>query len=133
LKNLDEKVAVVTGAGSGIGRTIALALAAEGCQLAISNINEQELQATQGMLEAFNVKVHARRLDVADRQAFYEYADEVAEAFGKVNIVINNAGVTVNGSLENTSIEDFEWIMNINFWGTVHGSMAFLPYLKQSG
>ncbi len=133
MKDLNGKVAVVTGAGSGIGRATALALAEEGCQLAISDINEQELLVTQGLIEAYNVKVHAHNLNVADQNAVYEYADEVAAVFGKVNIVVNNAGVAINGSLENTSIEDFEWIMNINFWGMVYGSMAFLPHLKQSG
>jgi short-subunit dehydrogenase len=114
MKNLKQKVAVVTGAGSGIGRATALALADEGCLLAISDISEPNLEDTRLAVEALGAKV-------------------LANTFGKVNIVINNAGVIVRGSLQNTSIEDFEWIMNINFWGMVYGSMAFLPYLKESG
>ena len=133
MKNLKQKIAVVTGAGSGIGRATALALAYEGCLLAISDINESNLEETRLAIEATGAKVQAKLLDVTDREAFENYASEVADNFGTVNIVINNAGVMVRGSLQNTSIEDFEWIMNINFWGMVYGSMAFLPYLKQSG
>lgn len=133
MKNLNKKVAVVTGAASGIGRATALALASEGCQLAISDVNESELEQTRLAIEALGVKVHAKRLDVTDRSAFESYASEVVDVFGAVNIVINNAGVIVRGSLQNTSVEDFEWLMSINFWGMVHGSMVFLPYLKQSG
>ena len=133
MKNLEQKIAVVTGAGSGIGRATALALADEGCLLAISDISEPNLEETRLAIEALGGRVLANVLDVADREAFENYASDVVETFGKINIVINNAGVIVRGSLQNTSIEDFEWIMNINFWGMVHGSMAFLPYLKESG
>ena len=115
MKNLKQKVAVVTGAGSGIGRATALALANEGCLLAISDISESNLEETRLAIEALDVKVLATVLDVADRDAFEKYASDVAATFGKVNIVINNAGVIVRGSLQNTSIEDFQWIMNINF------------------
>lgn len=133
MKNLKQKVAVVTGAGSGIGRATALALAKEGCLLAISDVNEPQLEETRLAIEALGAKVHAKFLDVTDREGFENYAREVADTFGKVNVVINNAGVMVRGTLQKTSIEDFEWIMSINFWGMVYGSMAFLPYLKQSG
>ncbi|MDC3393453.1 SDR family NAD(P)-dependent oxidoreductase [Luminiphilus sp.] len=133
MKNLKQKVAVVTGAGSGIGRATALALANEGCLLAISDISESNLEETRLAIEALDVKVLATVLDVADRDAFEKYASDVAATFGKVNIVINNAGVIVRSSLQNISMEDFHWIMNINFWGMVYGSMAFLPYLKESG
>lgn len=133
MKDLKDKVAVVTGAGSGIGRATALALAYEGCLLAISDINESNLEETRLAIEALGAKVLANVLDVTDREAFESYASQVAASFGKVNIVINNAGVMVRSSLQNTSIGDFEWIMSINFWGMVYGSMAFLPHLKQSG
>ena len=133
MKELKNKVAVVTGAASGIGRATALALANEGCQLAISDVNEPQLEETRQAIEALGAKVHAKLLDVTDRAAFENYAAEIVESFGTVNIIINNAGVMVRGSLQNTSVEDFEWIMSINFWGMVYGSMAFLPYLKQSG
>ena len=133
MKNLKNKAAVVTGAGSGIGSATALALAHEGCQLAISDVNEPELEETRLAIDALGVRVHARLLDVADKEAFENYARAVVDTFGAVNIVINNAGVIIRGSLQNTSMEDFEWLMSINFWGMVYGTMFFLPYLKQSG
>jgi len=133
MKNLKGKVAVVTGTGSGIGRATAIELAKEGCLMAISDINEKELESTRQAIEKIGVKVHAKVLDVANKKAFHDYANEVAAEFGKVNIVINNAGVAVSATLENTSYEDFEWLMNINFWGMVYGSKAFLPHLKKSG
>jgi len=133
MKHLNEKVAVITGAGSGIGRATAIELSKEGCRLAISDINEEQVQETQRIIEGLGNEVHSKMLDVTDRNAFYTYADEVAKKFGKVNLVINNAGVNVFSNLENTRYEDFEWIMNINFWGMVYGTKAFLPYLKKSG
>lgn len=133
MKNLKGKVAVVTGTGSGIGRATAIELAKEGCLLAISDINAQELENTRQSIEKLGAKVHAKVLDVADKKAFHDYANEVVETFGQVNLVINNAGVAVSATLENTTYEDFEWLMNINFWGMVYGSKAFLPHLKKSG
>ena len=133
MKNLKGKVAVVTGTGSGIGRATAIELAKEGCQLAISDINEKELEKTRQSIEKIGAKVHAKVLDVANKKAFHDYANEVVAEFGKVNIVINNAGVAVSATLENTTYDDFEWLMNINFWGMVYGSKAFLPHLKKSG
>ncbi len=133
MKDLKGKVAVVTGTGSGIGRATAIELAREGCHMAISDINEKELEATRQEIEKLGIKVHAKVLDVADRKAFHDYANEVNDFFGKVNIVINNAGVAVSASLEDTSYEDFEWLMNINFWGMVYGTKAFLPHLKATG
>lgn len=133
MKDLKGKVAVVTGTGSGIGRATAIELAKEGCQMAISDINEKELEATRQAIEKLGVKVHAKVLDVANKKAFHDYANEVNDTFGKVNLVINNAGVAVSATIENTSYEDFEWLMNINFWGMVYGTKAFLPHLKASG
>lgn len=133
MKNLNGKVAVVTGTGSGIGRATAIELAKEGCLLAISDVNAKELEVTRQSIEKLGAQVHAKVLDVADKKAFHDYANEVAEHFGKVNIVINNAGVAVSATLENTSYEDFEWLMNINFWGMVYGTKAFLPHLKKTG
>jgi NAD(P)-dependent dehydrogenase (short-subunit alcohol dehydrogenase family) len=77
--------------------------------------------------------VHTQRLDVADRAAVHAWADAVAAHFGRVNVIINNAGVTVAATIEDTSYENFEWLMNINFWGVVQGSKAFLPHIKKSG
>lgn len=126
-------VAAITGAGSGIGRALALALVKEGCDLALSDINESALQETAQRVQASGVKVHIQKLDVADRDAVYQWADAVASHYGKVNMIFNNAGVSLSETVESMSYDNFEWLMNINFWGVVYGTKAFLPYLKQSG
>ena len=130
MKNLKGAVAAVTGCASGIGRALAINLAREGCHVAISDINESGLKETTDLIENKNVKISTHKLDVADREQVYRWADEVVKEHGKVNIIINNAGVTVGQSLEDITYEDYEWIMGINFWGVVYGSKAFLPYIK---
>lgn len=133
MKNLTAKVAVVTGAGSGIGKATAIQLAKEGCLLAISDIDADSLEETRQQIASLNTKVIATTLDTANKQDVFRYADEVFNEFGQVNIVINNAGVYLSATIEHTSIENFEWLMNINFWGMVYGTQAFLPYLKKTG
>ncbi|MEM6343097.1 MAG: SDR family NAD(P)-dependent oxidoreductase [Bacteroidota bacterium] len=127
----EDKTAVITGAGSGIGKALALALGAEGCHLALSDVNQEGLAETQSRLEDMGVRVHTEILDVADREAFYGYAERLIKHFGPVQIVINNAGVSLTADLLNVSYEDYEWIFNINFWGMVYGSKAFLPHLLE--
>jgi short-subunit dehydrogenase len=128
-----NKVAVVTGAGSGIGRALALDLANRGAQLAISDINPDTLADTVSQCERAGAKVHAGILDVANRQAFLSYAEEVVTALGNVNLVVNNAGVALMATVEEMSWEDLDWLMGINFWGVIHGTKAFLPSLIASG
>jgi short-subunit dehydrogenase len=128
-----SKVAVVTGAGSGIGRALALDLAGRGATLAISDINAETLADTANQCELAGAKVHSRTLDVANRQEFLSYADDVVTALGNVNLVVNNAGVALMATVEEMSWEDFDWLMGINFWGVVHGTKAFLPSLIASG
>ncbi|MEL7339776.1 MAG: SDR family NAD(P)-dependent oxidoreductase, partial [Bacteroidota bacterium] len=123
--------AVITGAGSGIGRALAYALASESCHLALSDINEQNLLTTARQAEQIGVRVHTEVLDVSDREAFYGYAERLIEDFGPVQIVINNAGVALTADLKDVSYEDYEWVFNINFWGMVYGSKAFLPHLLE--
>jgi NAD(P)-dependent dehydrogenase (short-subunit alcohol dehydrogenase family) len=132
MKNLSGRVAVITGAGSGIGRALAENLGAQECRLALADINEKGLKETTDSLTAKGVKVLAKKLDVADRKAVYAFADEVMKKFGEVHLVFNNAGVALGATVEKMSYEDFEWLMNINFWGVVYGTKAFLPYLKQA-
>jgi NAD(P)-dependent dehydrogenase (short-subunit alcohol dehydrogenase family) len=124
--NLNGKVAVVTGAGSGIGRALAHQLAAKGCKVAIADINEANLQETAAGLTS---EVFAQKLDVADRAAFYAFAEAVQQKFGTVHVVVNNAGVAVSETIADLEYKDFEWLMNINFWGVVYGTKAFLPML----
>jgi len=132
MKSLRDKVVVITGAGSGIGRALAVELAAAGCKLALSDINETAVKEVARQLTDSGKSVIADRLDVADRAAFYAYADKVVKHFGGANIIINNAGVALGATVEDTSYEDFEWLMGINFWGVVYGTKAFLPHLKQA-
>lgn len=131
MKDLMNRVAVITGAGSGIGRALATALAAKGCRLALSDVNETGLAETAAACRETEVRTYL--LDVADRDAIYAHADQVASDFGAVNLVINNAGVALNASVRDMTDEDFKWVMDIDFWGVAHGTRAFLPHLIDSG
>ncbi|MDD4356045.1 MAG: SDR family NAD(P)-dependent oxidoreductase [Smithellaceae bacterium] len=130
MKILKNKTAAVTGAASGIGRMLAVNLAKEGCSLAISDINGPALQETAKLIgDRVNVTSHI--VDVSQREQVFQYADEAVENHGGVDLIINNAGVSVGDFLETIPMEDFEWLMGINFWGVVYGTMAFLPHLKK--
>jgi NADP-dependent 3-hydroxy acid dehydrogenase YdfG len=133
MKSFKDKVAAITGAGSGIGRALAVGLAKEGAHLALSDINGKALDETAALLRDSGVKVMTHVLNVADRAAFYAWADQVVRDHGKVNLIFNNAGVAVGSTIEGASYEDFEWLMGINFWGVVYGTKAFLPHLRAAG
>lgn len=133
MKTLENKVAAVTGAGSGIGRATAILFARHRCHLAVSDIDGPSAEETARECRALGVTVTAKTLDVADRDAVYAWADETAKAHGRVNVIVNNAGVALGATIESMAYEDFEWLMGINFWGVVYGTKAFLPYLKASG
>lgn len=128
-----NKVAAITGAGSGIGRALALNLAGQGCNLAIADVNAAGLKETAEAARQQGVKVLETVVNVADRAAVHAWADEVVREFGKVNLIFNNAGVAHAGTVEGSDYAEYEWIMNINFWGVMHGTKAFLPYLKATG
>ena len=134
LRTLDDRVVVITGAGSGIGRALPRDCARRGARLALSDVDEAGLAETVRLAEADGVReVRAGRLDVADRAAFTAYAEETAQAFGRVNVVVNNAGVSLSGDLLDLSWEDMDWITGINLGGVVHGTKLFLPHLIASG
>ncbi len=133
MRHFGDRVAAITGAGSGIGRALAHALARQGAHLALSDIDHVGLAETMAHCEGRGVKITAQPLDVADREAVHAWADRVALEHGKVNLIFNNAGVALGATVESMSYEDFEWLMNINFWGVVYGSKAFLPHLRASG
>lgn len=135
MKSFKNKVAAVTGAGSGIGQALAIELANKGCHLALSDVNEKGLLETKSKIDSgsSNVNVKTYKLDVANQSLFLEHAKQVNEDFGLINLVVNNAGVALSAKLDEVKREDFDWLMNINFWGVVNGTEAFLPYLKQSG
>ncbi|HEV3054112.1 MAG TPA: SDR family NAD(P)-dependent oxidoreductase [Solirubrobacteraceae bacterium] len=133
MKDFGGKVCVVTGAGSGIGRALSLDLAGRGARLALSDIDGERVEASRTACEQRGAReVLASRLDVSERAAVFKHADSVLERFGTVNLVVNNAGVALEGTVLDTTIEDYEWIMGINFWGVVYGCKAFLPHLIAS-
>ena len=129
MKHFKNKVAVITGAGSGIGQALAIELAGKGCHLALSDVNQKGLLKTKSIIDSgpsgANVKTYI--LDVADKSLFFDHAKQVSEDFGHINLLVNNAGVALSAKLDEVKREDFDWLMNINFWGVVNGTEAFLP------
>jgi NAD(P)-dependent dehydrogenase (short-subunit alcohol dehydrogenase family) len=130
---LHNRVAAVTGAAGGIGRAVAMELADRGADVAVSDVDEEGLAETADLVSDRGAEVHGQVVDVADREAVHAWADEVAEQFGDVHLVVNNAGVSVSASVEGLSYEDLDWIMDINFRGVVHGTKAFLPHIRRAG
>ena len=122
------KVAVITGAGSGIGRALAQQLAAKGARLALSDVNAAGLEETMVSLPA-GCDARSYALDVSNRRAVFDHADAVQRDFGTAHFVINNAGVTVVGTIAHLTIEEIEWQLGINLWGVIYGTKAFLPMM----
>lgn len=129
---LKGSVVAITGASSGIGRSLALYCANAGANLALADVDEQGMAATATQCEAVGSQVMQRIVDVGQRAQVTAWADSVVEQFSSVNMIINNAGVNLGASVEATSQKDFEWVMDIDFWGVVYGSQAFLPHLRNS-
>jgi NAD(P)-dependent dehydrogenase (short-subunit alcohol dehydrogenase family) len=129
MKNLTDRTAVVTGAGSGIGRATSLLLAEKGCRLAISDINADGLRETERLVRELGRPVSSHVVDVSSKPRMQEFAAEVIAAHGGAHILVNNAGVAVNAAFVDHSIEDFEWLMGINFWGVVYGCKFLLPHI----
>ncbi|OBH39844.1 SDR family NAD(P)-dependent oxidoreductase [Mycobacterium mantenii] len=127
------KVAVVTGAGSGIGQALAVELGRAGAKVAISDVDTDGLAQTAEQLRAIGAPFKSDRLDVTERGAFLAYADAVNEHFGKVNQIYNNAGITFIGSIEDSRFKDIERVIDVDYWGVVNGTKAFLPHLIASG
>ena len=133
MKHLQGKVAVVTGAGSGIGRATALQLARSGCALALADINAEALGPVVETLKTYPVAVSTHTVNVADKTQMAAFPDAVLAEHRRVHIVINNAGVMVADAFETHTLEDFEWLIGINFWGVVYGCKFFLPQLRRTG
>jgi NADP-dependent 3-hydroxy acid dehydrogenase YdfG len=133
MRGFAGKVAVVTGAGSGIGQALAVELGRSGASVAISDVDTEGLAQTEEQLKAIGAPVKADRLDVTEREAFLLYADAVNEHFGKVNQIYNNAGIAFTGDIEVSQFKDIERVMDVDYWGVVNGTKAFLPHLIASG
>jgi NAD(P)-dependent dehydrogenase (short-subunit alcohol dehydrogenase family) len=142
--NLENRTAVITGSASGIGRAIAVSLARRGCSLALADVNDAGVLGTARMAESAQtdptnqtaprsaLRISQHHLDVADRRAVAAFPQAVIAAHSRVDILVNNAGVAIGGTFEAVSEEDFEWLFEINFWGVVRMTRAFLPLLQKS-
>lgn len=135
MKSFNDKVAAITGASSGMGRSLAIALAKRRCEVAISDVDERGLAETARLVKAAapSIRVSSRRLDVSDGMGMRAWAKEVATEHGRCNLIFNNAGISYGATVDGIEQPDFERVIDINFWGVVHGTKAFLPYLRASG
>lgn len=133
MKRLANRIALITGAASGIGRATALALADAGCALALVDIDETGLAATKALIAADHpqLQVACFCTDVADGDAVDDLADQVIDTFGALHILVNNAGINITASFEEHSRRDFERTFAVNLWGVIHGCQAFLPHLRR--
>lgn len=127
-----ESVVVITGAGSGIGRALTMRLAKENISgIAISDVNADGLAETEKLLGNSNLKITTHLVNVADENEMRDFAETVVENHGRVTHVINNAGVALGGLVEDVSLDDMRWLLDINFWGVVYGTKFFLPFLEK--
>lgn len=129
--NWSDGVAVVTGAGSGMGRCLAQQLAAKGSALALADVNEQGLAQTVSLLGTTKGRVTRHIVNLAEEAQVKKFAEVVAEQHGRASVLFNNAGVALLGNFEEISLGDFRWLMDINFWGVVYGTAYFLPLLRK--
>lgn len=129
MKTLKDSVAVVTGAGSGIGRALAQELASHSAQLALADVNSTTLEETRSLLGSAQAKTYL--VDVSNAAAVEGFAHNVEQDFGRASLLINNAGVAIYGNFAELTLEEFNWVIQINFWGVVHGCKFFLPLLKR--
>lgn len=138
MQSFHGKMACITGAGSGIGQSLAIALAQQGCHLCLSDLHPESLPHTaqQAQLAAQQanhaISIHLQGVDVAQREQVYAWAETCIQQRGQINLIINNAGLAYASPIEAIEYERFEHIMNVNFWGMVYGTKAFLPHLKAS-
>ncbi|GAB3133312.1 SDR family NAD(P)-dependent oxidoreductase [Tsukamurella serpentis] len=133
MKSFRGKVAVVTGAASGMGRELALQLAQEGAKLSLCDYDPAGLEQTAEAARAAGAQVHTKVVNVGEREQLIAYAEDVVEHYGTVNLLFNNAGIAHHEPVETTSFKDYDRIMDVNFWGVINGTKVFLPHLIASG
>jgi NAD(P)-dependent dehydrogenase (short-subunit alcohol dehydrogenase family) len=127
---LKDAVVVITGAGSGIGQALAVEFAGLGTRLALADVNEAGLKQTVSLLGSAEARSY--QVDVSDAAAVESFAQQVRQDFGTVSILVNNAGVALHGNFADLTLAEFDWLMNINFWGVIHGCKFFLPLLRST-
>jgi len=133
LTGFADRVAVITGGGSGIGRALALAFAREGAHVVVADLDEAAMGETCGAVQALGRGALAVRTDVADLAQVEALADRAYRRFGAVHLLCNNAGVVVSGGLEHATRQDWQWLIEVNLWGVIHGLLAFLPRMIAQG
>ena len=135
MRELKKKTAVITGAASGIGRATALAMAEAGCHLALVDVNREELAQTKLKLQRETTRhgttARTYEVDVSDAEEMHALADQIADDFGDIHIIVNNAGINVTASFEDHTLDDFRRVLDVNLRGVIHGCHFFLPYLKK--
>ena len=131
MKSFNNKVAAITGAGSGMGRALATSLASRGCHLGLADNNKSALEETAENCRTYNVDVTTYNVDVSNKDSVYTFADDAVRDHNHVNLVFNNAGVSLTDNVEHMTYQDFNWLIDINFWGVVYGSKAFLPHMQK--
>lgn len=132
MRNFTDKVAAITGAGSGMGQQLAVELAKAGCHVALCDIKQAGLDETIELLKSYRVKVTATVVNIGKEDQVYAWAQSVKKDHGKVNLIFNNAGIGMANSVEDHTIDEYERMMAVNFWGVIYGTKAFLPYLKET-
>ena len=133
MRHFKEKICVITGAGSGIGAACAQAMAREGALIIGTDLRQDMLAETKARIEAAGGAMENFMVDVADRDAMFDLAATVEKQYGPADLILNNAGVACGGPVNEMQIDDFKWLMDINFWGVVHGTQAFLPHFISKG
>jgi NAD(P)-dependent dehydrogenase (short-subunit alcohol dehydrogenase family) len=132
MEQFNDRVAVVTGAGSGIGRALALEFAGRGCKVVLADIEQQPLEESRDLVKALGVEALAHRTDVTKAESVEALAAATIERFGAAHILCNNAGVGGGGLIKNQQLVDWKWVIDVSLWGVIHGLHYFLPHLIEA-